>query len=69
MNFKTCSKCKEYLYVDDMFRKLKNGNYSKRCFNCLGRTNKEFIESMAKIFNPNEMDQLFRHSNEILIAS
>ena len=69
MDFKTCSKCKEYLYEDDMFRKLKNGGYSKRCFNCSGRTNKEFVESMSKIFSPTEMDNLFRPSNTMLIAS
>ena len=62
MDFKTCSKCREYLYEDDMFRKLKNGSYSKRCFNCSGRTGKEFMESMAKIFNSIEMESL-SHDN------
>ena len=52
MDFKTCTKCREYLFEEDMFRKLKNGSYSKRCFNCSGRTGKEFIDSMSKIFSP-----------------
>lgn len=59
MSFKICSKCKEILYEDDMFRVLKNGKYSKRCFNCSGRSSDEFIESMSKIFSPEEMEGLF----------
>ena len=66
MDFKTCSKCREYLYEEDMFRKLKNGIYSKRCFNCSGRTGKEFIDSMSKIFSPTEMQSLF--NNNIVMA-
>ena len=67
MDFKTCSKCKEYLYEDDMFRKLKNGSYSKRCLNCSSRTPKEFVESMSKIFSPAEMDVLFGHTKQGLV--
>ena len=72
MDFKSCSKCKEYLCEEDMFRKLKNGSYSKRCFNCSGRTNKEFMESMAKIFNPIEMQSLFydgieKYNNVVMV--
>ena len=62
MDFKNCSRCKEYLFEEDMFRKLKNGKYSKRCFNCSGRTDKEFIESMSKIFNPNELNEIFNNN-------
>ena len=66
MDFKTCSKCREYLYEEDMFRKLKNGSYSKRCFNCSGRTDKEFIDSMSKLFSPIEMNELL--NNNCVIA-
>ena len=66
MDFKTCAKCREYLYEEDMFRKLKNGSYSKICFNCSGRTGKEFMESMSKIFSPIEMNELF--NNNCVIA-
>ena len=65
MEFKTCSGCKEYLGEVDMFRKLKNGKHSKRCFNCSGRTSNEFRESMLKLFNHAEMESLF---NKIVIV-
>ena len=55
MSLKICSECKEILYEEDLFRVLKNGKYSKRCFNCSGRTPDEFIQSMSKIFSPEEM--------------
>ena len=66
MDFKTCTKCREYLFEEDMFRKLKNGSYSKRCFNCSGRTGKEFIDSMSKIFSPIEMNELFNINNCVI---
>ena len=62
MDFKTCTKCREYLFEEDMFRKLKNGSYSKRCFNCSGRTGKEFMESMSKISSPIEMNEFINNS-------
>ena len=65
MEFKTCSGCKEYLCEVDMFRKLKNGKHSKRCFNCSSRTPAEFIESMSKLFNQSEMDSFL---NNIVIV-
>jgi len=34
-------------------------NIVKRCFNCSGRTPDEFIQSMSKIFSPEEMAGLF----------
>ena len=38
---------------------FKDGKYDKRCFNCSGRTSDEFIQSMSKIFSPEEMAGLF----------
>jgi hypothetical protein len=48
VDFKTCSKCKEYIYEDDMTTKLKNGSYSKKCYNCTGRIGKEFKQSTCR---------------------
>ena len=62
MEFKTCSGCKEYLCEVDMFRKLKNGKHSKKCFNCSGRTVNEFGESMLKVFDNTEACILFNNT-------
>ena len=66
MDFKTCTTCREYLFEEDMFRKLKNGSYSKRCFNCSGRTGTEFMDSMSKIFSPIETNELFDNNNCVI---
>ena len=51
-----------YLCEVDMFRKLKNGKHSKRCFNCSGRTGDEFIQSMLKVFDNTEHGILFNNT-------
>ena len=66
MDFRFCTTRRENLLEEDMFRKLKNGSYSKRCFNCSGRTGKEFIDSMSKIFSPIEMNELFNTNNCVI---
>ena len=63
MYSKACSKCKEYLSEDDMFPKLKNGKYSKRCYNCSCRT----MELIMKIISSNEMESSFENNNIVMV--
>ena len=60
--FTSCTQCNEYLCEVDMFRtNVKTGKYLKKCYNCTGRTNKEFLESMSKIFGKEELDEMLNN--------
>ena len=65
MYFKACSKCKEYLSEDDMFPKLKNGKYSKRCYNCSGKV----MDLIMQILRSNEMEHSLVNDNNMVMVN